>query len=88
VTAVTDPVGDETDGIVQHDITSVSMAEPVSNTQTGAADNIVFTMKVQTSPPSRRDGAGPSASPSPDTARGRAGSWTAGRLVRLDAFIR
>jgi hypothetical protein len=47
VTAVTDPVGDETDGVVQHDITSVSMAEPVTNAQTGAADNVVFTMKVQ-----------------------------------------
>lgn len=47
VTAVTDPVGDETDGVTEHDITSVSMAEPISNAQTGAADNIVFTIKVQ-----------------------------------------
>jgi hypothetical protein len=47
VTAVTDPVGDESDGITEHDITSVSMAEPVSDPQTGAAANIVFTMKVQ-----------------------------------------
>src|SRR4051812_12963709 len=47
VTAVTDPVGDESDGVMQHDITSVSMAEPMTNPQTGAADNIVFTMKVQ-----------------------------------------
>src|SRR5256714_7719020 len=47
VTAVTDPVGDETDGVTEHDLTSVSMAEPVSNPQTGAADNIVFTIKVQ-----------------------------------------
>jgi PKD domain len=47
VTAVTDPVGDESDGITEHDLTSVSMAEPVSNAQTGAADNIVFTIKVQ-----------------------------------------
>lgn len=43
---LTDPVGDETDGVTEHDITSVSMAEPVSNPQTGAADNIIFTMKV------------------------------------------
>ncbi|PYI90739.1 MAG: hypothetical protein DME97_16295 [Verrucomicrobia bacterium] len=47
VTAVTDPVGDETDGVTEHDLTSVSMAEPVSNPTTGAADNIVFTIKVQ-----------------------------------------
>lgn len=47
VTAVTDPVGDETDGVTEHDITSVSMAEPISNPQTGAADNIIFTIKVQ-----------------------------------------
>src|SRR5205085_5904158 len=47
VTAVTDPVGDESDGLAQHDITSVSVAEPISNAQTGAANNIVFTIKVQ-----------------------------------------
>jgi PKD repeat protein len=47
VTAVTDPVGDETDGVSEHDLTSVSMAEPVSNATTGAANNIVFTIKVQ-----------------------------------------
>ncbi|MFN2623297.1 MAG: PKD domain-containing protein [Chthoniobacterales bacterium] len=46
VTAVSDPVGDETDAQKSHDITSVSMAEPISNPNTGAADNIVFTMKV------------------------------------------
>ena len=46
-TVLTDPVGDESDGLMQHDITSVSMAEPISNSTTGAADNIVFTMKVQ-----------------------------------------
>lgn len=45
-TILTDPVGDESDGLAQHDITSVSMAEPISNVQTGAADNIIFTMKV------------------------------------------
>jgi hypothetical protein len=57
VTVLTDPVGDETDGLPQHDITSISMAEPVSNATTGAADNIVFTMKVvnlTTVPPSWR----------------------------------
>jgi hypothetical protein len=46
VTAVSDPVGDETDSQQSHDITSVSMAEPMTNATTGAADNIVFTMKV------------------------------------------
>lgn len=45
-TILTDPVGDESDGVTEHDITSISMAEPVSNPQTGAADNIIFTMKV------------------------------------------
>ena len=57
VTAVSDPVGDETDGQPTHDITSVSMAEPITNATTGAADNIVFTMKVvnlTTVPPSWR----------------------------------
>jgi PKD repeat protein len=47
VTIVTDPVGDETDGVSEHDLTSISAAEPVSNPQTGAADNLVFTIKVQ-----------------------------------------
>lgn len=47
VTAVTDPVGDESDGVTEHDITSVSVAEPISNPATGAADNIIFTIKVQ-----------------------------------------
>jgi PKD domain-containing protein len=46
VTAVSDPVGDENDSQPSHDITSVSMAEPMTNPTTGAADNIVFTMKV------------------------------------------
>ena len=45
-TILTDPVGDESDGVTEHDITSISMAEPVSNPTTGVADNIVFTMKV------------------------------------------
>ncbi|HEV2803827.1 MAG TPA: PKD domain-containing protein [Chthoniobacterales bacterium] len=56
-TVLTDPVGDESDGLTQHDITSVSIAEPVSNATTGAADNIIFTMKVvdlATVPPSWR----------------------------------
>ena len=56
-TVLTDPVGDETDGLMQHDITSVSMSEPVSNAATGDADNIIFTMKVQdlsTVPPNWR----------------------------------
>src|SRR5438045_216019 len=57
ITAVSDPVGDESDGQPTHDITSVSMAEPITNATTGAADNIVFTMKVvnlTTVPPSWR----------------------------------
>src|SRR6266850_7016511 len=41
VTAISDPVGDETDGQPQHDITSVSMAEPDSY-----AGKLVFTIKV------------------------------------------
>ena len=45
-TILTDPVGDESDTVTEHDITSVSIAEPVSNPVTGAADNIIFTMKV------------------------------------------
>lgn len=45
-TVITDPVGDETDTVTEHDITSISMAEPVANASTGAADNLVFTMKV------------------------------------------
>jgi PKD repeat protein len=44
---LTDPVGDNTDQNVQHDITSVSIAEPVSNADTGAADKIYFTLKVK-----------------------------------------
>ncbi|MEY2565283.1 MAG: hypothetical protein QOH88_3476 [Verrucomicrobiota bacterium] len=45
-TILTDPVGDESDGLAQHDITSISIAEPITNASTGAADNLVFTMKV------------------------------------------
>jgi PKD repeat protein len=46
VTKVVDPAADETDGQPAHDITSISMSEPVTNAVTGAADNVVFTMKV------------------------------------------
>jgi PKD repeat protein len=46
ITAVGDPVGDETDGQTAHDITSVSIAEPISDANTGAADDIIFTIKV------------------------------------------
>ena len=89
VTVITDPVGDETDGVTEHDITSISMAEPISNPQTGAADNLIFTIKVQdltTVPPGWRWSvrftvAGLQSARRPDR-------WGAGRLVRLDAFIR
>ena len=43
---LTDPLGDETDQNPQHDITSLSVAEPLDNATTGAADKIVFTLKV------------------------------------------
>jgi PKD repeat protein len=46
VTTIVDPAGDETDAQPAHDITSVSMAEPMTDTVTGAAANVVFTMKV------------------------------------------
>src|SRR6266545_232330 len=72
-TVITDPVGDETDTVPQHDITSISMAEPIDNATTGAASNLVFTIKVvnlSTVPPSWRwsvrfsvPGYGPPASP-------------------------
>jgi PKD repeat protein len=45
-TVLTDPVGDETDTVTEHDITSISMAEPITDAVTGAADNLVFTIKV------------------------------------------
>ena len=41
VTAITDPVGDEADTLQQHDITSVSVAEPDS-----LPGKLVFTIKV------------------------------------------
>jgi PKD repeat protein len=46
VTTIVDPAGDETDGQQAHDITSISMAEPETDAVTGAASNVVFTMKV------------------------------------------
>jgi PKD repeat protein len=46
VTTIVDPAGDETDGQPAHDITSVSMAEPMTDTVTGVAANVVYTMKV------------------------------------------
>src|SRR5207244_13484456 len=47
VELLTDPVGDNTDQQTQHDIASVSMAEPITNAATGAADKIYFTVKVR-----------------------------------------
>ena len=44
---LTDPVGDNTDQQSQHDITSVSIAEPITDATIGAADNIYFTIKVR-----------------------------------------
>ena len=46
VTAIVDPAGDETDTLPAHDITSVSVAEPITNAVTGAASNVVITIKV------------------------------------------
>ncbi len=46
ITTIVDPAGDETDGQPAHDITSVSMAEPITDTVTGAASNVVVTIKV------------------------------------------
>jgi PKD repeat protein len=43
---VTDPTGDESDTIAQHDITSVSIAEVKDNETTGAATKIQFTIKI------------------------------------------
>src|ERR1700736_1011038 len=48
VTAVVDPAGDETDAQPAHDITSVSMAEPITDAVSGAASNVVVTIKVAT----------------------------------------
>src|SRR5207237_5532351 len=46
VTEIFDAAGDETDTLPGHDITSVSMSEPKTDNVTGAASNVVFTMKV------------------------------------------
>jgi hypothetical protein len=47
VTALVDPAGDETDQLAQHDITSVSVAEPMdAGDPTGKASNVVVTIKV------------------------------------------
>jgi hypothetical protein len=46
VQAVTDAAGDESDAMAQHDITSVSLSEPMTDTVVGTADNLVFTIKV------------------------------------------
>jgi hypothetical protein len=43
---LTDPLGDETDTNPQHDITSISVAEPLDNATSGAASKIYFTIKV------------------------------------------
>jgi len=54
---VTDPTGDESDTLPQHDITSVSIAEVKDNDATGSASKIQFTIKVanlSTIPPSWR----------------------------------
>jgi PKD repeat protein len=45
---IVDPAGDETDAQPAHDITSVSMAEPITNAVSGAASNVVVTIKVAT----------------------------------------
>ena len=46
VEILTDPTGDETDANPQHDITSISVAEPLDNATTGDASKIYFTIKV------------------------------------------
>jgi PKD repeat protein len=46
VTTIVDPAGDETDAQPAHDITSVSMAEPITDAVSGAASNVVVTIKV------------------------------------------
>ncbi len=46
VEILTDPTGDATDTNAQHDITSISVAEPLSNATTGDASNLYFTIKV------------------------------------------
>jgi hypothetical protein len=59
VLSITDPAGDETDTVTQHDITAVSLSEPMTDATVGTADNLVFTMKVNnlsTVPPGWRWG--------------------------------
>src|SRR5581483_7237375 len=46
VTAINDPAGDASDGLAQHDITAVKMAELKDNDTTGAASKLQFTIKV------------------------------------------
>lgn len=48
ITVLVDPAGDETDAQPQHDITSVSVAEPMDAgiNPTGKASNVVVTIKV------------------------------------------
>ena len=46
VNVIVDPAGDETDAQPAHDITSTSVSEPITNVATGAASNIVVTIKV------------------------------------------
>ena len=46
VELLVDPTGDESDGLAQHDITSVSIVEPKDNDTTGAASKIQFVIKV------------------------------------------
>ena len=46
VEILTDPTGDESDHVSQHDITSISVAEPLNNATTGDASKLYFTIKV------------------------------------------
>ena len=46
VEVLTDPTGDESDQVSQHDITSISVAEPLDNATTGSASKLYFTIKV------------------------------------------
>ena len=46
VEVLTDPTGDESDQVSQHDITSISVAEPLDNATTGDASKLYFTIKV------------------------------------------
>jgi PKD repeat protein len=46
VELIVDPTGDEADGLPQHDITSISMAELKDDNVTGAASKLQFIMKI------------------------------------------